>query len=273
MGAQRVVLGLRDNGEEFPIDASISHVDVQDAEYYTVILRDITERVRAEEALRKSREELHEMTLVGATAREQEKRRIARELHDELAQALTALKMDLRWLKESEAAASPAVAAKLAAMEQLLDGSVASTRRIAADLRPLMLDDLGLVPAAEWLADTFTRRHGVECRLAVEPPDLDLEDPQSTAVYRILQESLANVAKHAQASRVEVRLTRANGRVTLHVRDDGRGFNPGGPRKESSFGIVGLRERVHLVAGTLRIESSPGNGTAVEVSIPMPPGA
>jgi len=270
MSAQRVVTGLRASGEEFPIDASISHITAQQHEYYTVILRDVTERARAEQALRQSREELHEMALVGATAREQEKARIARELHDELAQALTALKMDVLWLQESEAAANPAVAAKIAAMEQLLDGSVSATRRIAADLRPLMLDDLGLAPAAEWLADTFTKRNGVACRIAIDPADLDLDESRSTAVYRILQESLVNVAKHAEASLVEVQLRRSNGRILLQVRDNGCGFDPARPRKQSSFGIVGLREWVHLVAGTLRIDSAPGRGTCVEVSIPLP---
>ncbi len=219
--------------------------------------------------LRRSREELHDLATVGATAREQEKSRVARELHDELGQSLTALRMDLAWLEENGVAADGRVAAKLAAMRELLDGTVAATRRIAADLRPLMLDDLGLVPAVEWLVQNFERHHGVECRLVVDPPDFDLADPQSTAVFRIIQESLTTVARHAGASRVEVNLSRANGEIHVRVRDNGRGFDPAGPRRPQSFGLTGLRERAHLVAGRIEVDAAPGRGPVIEVLIPF----
>jgi signal transduction histidine kinase len=238
--------------------------------YYTVILRDVTERLRAEEDLRQSRENLHEMASVSSSAREQEKSRIARELHDELAQALTALKMDLGWLKTRGGAEGPQYAAKVAAMDQMLDRTVAATRRISADLRPLMLDDLGLVAAAQWLAQTFRERHGIACELTVDPPEFDLADPHATVTFRIMQESLTNIARHAGASRVEVELRCADGRVTLCVRDDGRGFNPRDPRKPTSYGLVGLRERAYLVDGTIEIDSAPGKGTTIELSIPLP---
>ncbi len=220
--------------------------------------------------LRRSREELHELAATGAAAREQEKSRIARELHDELGQALTALRMDLVWLEQQGAAGDRQVATKLATMRELLDGTVAATRRIAADLRPLMLDDLGLVPAVEWLVQNFERHHGVSCRLEVDPPDFDLADPQSTAVFRIIQESLTNVARHAGASQVEVNLSRADGEIRVRVRDNGRGFDPAGPRQPQSFGLTGLRERTHLVAGRIRVDAAPGHGTVIDVSIPLP---
>ena len=221
--------------------------------------------------LRRSREELHEMANASATAREQEKSRIARELHDELAQSLTALKMDLAWLEAHLPPGNAQTVSRAAAMRDLLDATVAATRRIAADLRPLMLDDLGLVPAVEWLVQNLERHHGIECRLAVDPPDLELGDPQSTAVFRIVQESLTNVARHSDASRVEVALSRVNGHVRLRVRDNGRGFDPGTPRRPNSFGLVGLRERVHLVEGRIDVDSVPGRGTVIEVSIPLAP--
>jgi PAS domain S-box-containing protein len=269
MATQRIVAGLRRSGEEFPIDASISQVTLNGHKYYTVIVRDVTERLRAEEALRRSRQELHEMATVGSTAREQEKSRIARELHDELAQSLTALRMDVDWLKQRGVAPQGAPAAKLEAMEKMLERTVAATRRIAADLRPLMLDDLGLVPAAQWLVETFRERHGIDCELAIAPPDLELADPQATALFRIMQESLANVARHAAATRVRVDLTCDDGNVSLRVHDDGRGFEPADPRKPNSFGLVGLRERAHLVGGEIRIDTAPGRGTSVEVRIPL----
>ena len=273
MATQRIVTGLRLNGGEFPIDASISQVTLDGRKYYTVIVRDVTERLRAEEALQRSKEELYEMAAVSATAREQEKSRIARELHDELAQSLTALRMDVEWLKNRGIPPEGPAASRLAAMETMLERTVKATRRIAADLRPLMLDDLGLVPAAQWLVENFKERHGIECDLTITPPDLELVDPHATAVYRIVQESLQNAAKHAGASRVDVDLACIDGHIHLQVRDDGRGFDLGDPRKPNSFGLVGLRERAHLVDGEITIDTAPGRGTRIDVRIPLPSGS
>jgi hypothetical protein len=269
MGAQRIVMGLRRNGEEFPIDASISHITEEGERFFTVILRDVTERVKAEHALRESRDELRELALTASTVREQEKSRIARELHDELGQALTALKIDVGWLREHLASSPDAVMSKLGSMQVLLDGTVASARRISADLRPLMLDDLGLVAACEWLAHNFQQRTGTPCELVLGAGDMDLHDPYATAVFRVLQESLTNIAKHADASQVEVTLERGGDTVTLTVRDNGRGFTPGGPRKQGSYGLVGLRERAYLLGGDIRIESAPGQGTFIEMRLPI----
>jgi PAS domain S-box-containing protein len=269
MGRARVVTGLRRNGEEFPIEASISYVRERGQLFHTVILRDVTERVRAEEALSKSREEIQGLALAASTAREQEKSRIARELHDELGQALTALKIDANWLRD-HAGGSAQVQAKLAAMQAVLDSTVAATRRISANLRPLMLDDLGLVAAAEWLVQNFTQRTAIPCELVMGDGDFDLPDPHATTVFRALQESLTNAAKHAQATQVEVTLERAEGEVVLTVLDNGIGFVPGGKAKPGSFGHLGLRERTYHLGGSLVIDSTPGSGTRVEMKIPEP---
>ena len=266
---QRTVTGLRSNGEEFPIEASISQATLHGRRYYTVILRDITDRLRAESALKRSKEELQEMATASATAREQEKGRIARELHDELAQSLAMLGMDLDWLREN-LRGDEAYAAKIAAMRKLLASTVAATRRIAAEMRPLVLDDLGLVAAAEWLVEKFRERYAIACSISIVPPQFELADPYATAVFRIMQEALANAARHAGASRVDVAMTFRDGEVRVEVRDDGRGFDPGHPRKATSFGLVGLRERVHLVHGEIRIDSAPGRGTCIDVRIPVP---
>jgi PAS domain S-box-containing protein len=264
MGGNLLILGLRASGEEFPIDASISQVDTAEGKLYSVIVRDVTERVRAQE-------ELAAFAAEASGVREQEKARIARELHDELAQALTALKMDTTWLianpEEREAGH-----AKLTGMLSLLDHAVASTRRIAADLRPLVLDDLGLLAALEWLAQSFTQRTGVPCRMELDE-SLDLQEPFATAVFRIVQESLANVGKHAQAHHVDVRLAQAGEEVVLVVKDDGIGFQTSDPRKPQSIGLVGLRERARLLRGSVAIQSEPGKGTRVEARLPLPQAA
>jgi PAS domain S-box-containing protein len=261
MSGSTIVYGLRANGEEFPVDASISQLQTPQGKLYTVILRDVTERVRAQQ-------ELAMFAAESAGVREQEKSRIARELHDELAQSLTALKMDTIWVREQLRQDPQALEAKLGDMLAMLDAAVASTRRIAADLRPLVLDDLGLVPAIEWAAQNFSQRTGVPCELDVDE-SLELQEPYATAVFRIVQESLANVAKHAHASRVRVRVAREGEDMVLRVEDDGTGFRVSDPRKPQSLGLAGLRERAHLLRGAVAILSEPGSGTVVEARIPV----
>jgi PAS domain S-box-containing protein len=269
MGTQRVVTGLRSNGEEFPIDASISHINGDEGRFYTVILRDVTQRVRADEALRRSKDELRELAAAASSAREQEKSRVARELHDELAQSLTALKMDLGWTRERLAPGQEELQSKVAAMRAMVDSAITATRRISADLRPLLLDDLGLVPAAEWLVQNFRQRTGIQCELTVDPPELDLQDPHATAVFRILQESLTNVAKHAKASRVQVTLRASDAQIDLTLHDNGCGFRVSDPRKPGSLGLAGLRERAYLIDGDITIDSALGQGTLIALRIPL----
>jgi PAS domain S-box-containing protein len=262
MGDNTILYALRKDGTEFPIEASISQLQTPEGKLYTVILRDVTERVRA-------REELAAFAAESAGVREQEKSRIARELHDELAQSLTALKMDTIWLREHVAPDNAAAQEKITQMLQVLDTGVAAVRRIAADLRPLVLDDLGLVAAIEWLAQAFTQRTGVPCELQIEDA-LDLQEPFATGVFRIVQESLANVAKHARASKVTLQLGGRGDFLLLRVQDDGVGFRPMAPRQPQSLGLAGLRERAHLLRGEVNVDSSPGAGTRVEALIPTP---
>jgi len=269
MGAQRVVTGLRRNGEEFPIDASISQVDEADNKFFTVILRDVSERVRIEGELLESKEELRNLAAAANQAREQEQSRLARELHDELAQTLTALQMDVAWCKAKIPESDQATIARHTKMEATLKSAVANTRRIAGGLRPLMLDDLGLVPAVDWLVEGFTQRNGIPCDLVVGSNDLRLPNAQATAVFRIIQESLVNVGKHARATRVKVSLERNGAGLIVGIADDGVGFSPQDPRKPNSFGLLGLRERALLLGGEIAITSAPGKGTNVVVRLPL----
>jgi PAS domain S-box-containing protein len=269
MGDPGVLYGLRTDGEEFPIEASISQHREGDKKVFTVILRDVTERVRADDELRRSREELRELSAAAHSIREQEQRRVAREIHDELGQSLTALKMDVAWMLGNMPAGSPLLAEKLNTMQAQLDATVAATRRISADLRPLMLDDLGLIPAAEWLVQSFSERTGIPCKLHIRPPDIELAEPHASALYRILQESLTNVARHAKAGEVDVVIEQTDGALKLSVKDDGRGFSPVEARVRKTYGLLGLRERTLLLGGEASVTSEPGRGTTVDVHIPL----
>jgi signal transduction histidine kinase len=152
----------------------------------------------------------------------------------------------------------------------MLDHTVAATRRMAADLRPLLLDDLGLVPAIEWLVNNFIQRSSVPCSFCVkEEEELQLQEPHATAVFRIVQESLNNIAKHAAASQAAITLEKTLDAVRLVIRDDGCGFSPAAARKPQSLGLMGLRERAQLLGGSVAIDSAAGKGSCIEVNIPL----
>ncbi|MGN6317556.1 sensor histidine kinase [Trinickia sp.] len=259
------------NDAKAQLEARVAARTAALAESNRDLMREVAERKRAEAALVLSQTELREVAAIGSSAREQEMRRISRELHDELAQTLATLRIEADRLRESIAGqlVDNGMERRLVGMRSLLDDAVASTRRIASDLRPLVLDDLGFVAATQWLVQSFMQRSGIECELTVEPADLELDEPYATATFRILQESLTNVARHAHASHVAVGVRREPDRVVLKVRDDGVGFDPARPRKPGSFGLAGLRERAYLVEGELSIESAPGRGTTIEVHIPL----
>jgi signal transduction histidine kinase len=154
-------------------------------------------------------------------------------------------------------------------MRTVLDSTVAATRRISADLRPLMLDDLGLAAALEWLAEETSRRHGFAVDLDVDEASGNLAEPLASQVYRIVQESLTNAGRHAAAQRVRVRLRRIGREVHLDVDDDGRGLAPDDLRKKGYFGLIGIRERVYILAGSVEIRGDAGRGTAIHVRLPV----
>ncbi len=260
--------GKEDEGaEEFPIEASISQAAEGGHRFYTVILRDITLRKQAEDELRRQQKELRELSARVLEAREEEKTRIARELHDELGQLLTAMKMDLASLREQTKDA--AVLERAAEISGLLDKTVSATRRISADLRPLMLDDLGLADAASWLAEDFAKRSGVGVQLEVLGDDLgELSKGVATALYRALQESLTNIARHSGAKRAWVRMEAVEDDIHLEVEDDGRGIAPEDLAKARSLGLKGMRERVSDLGGSLELARAPRGGTRLRVRVP-----
>jgi PAS domain S-box-containing protein len=271
MGDVTTLWALRSNPEEeFPIEASISQVVEGGQRYFTVILRDITLRKQAEDALLASQRELRELSARVLEAREDEKARIARELHDELGQLLTALKMDLSTLRASVPSEGEA-GKTMQEMGRLLDQTVSATRRISADLRPLMLDDLGLADAASWLVDDFGKRYGIAARIEL-PADAPLESlPKnvSTTVYRAIQESLTNIARHSGAKNAWVVLAAENGSLEIEVEDDGRGIAPEDLAKARSLGLRGMRERIAFIGGAFEVARAPRGGTRLRIKVPL----
>ncbi len=234
-----------------------------------MVLTDITQRRREGAELERSRRALRELSASVVEAREEERRRIARELHDELGQRLTALKMDLSILAGSTD--PQAVDERIRGMLATLDDTVASVRRISADLRPMMLDDLGLNAAIEWLARDATQRMGVAVTLQLGDADPPVDERVATAVYRMVQEALTNVARHAQATGVQVTLRAGAGELVLTVQDNGIGFSADALEREGSFGLMGLRERALMLGGRMEVGNVPGSGGRVTITLPLHP--
>lgn len=205
--------------------------------------------------------------------REEERARISREIHDELGHRLTALKMDLSWMgKEAaeldDSSAGDRLTERTSSMANLVDETVQVVRKIAEELRPGILDHLGLCAAIQSQAEEFEKRSGANCRLTMPAEELDLNQYQVTGLFRIFQEILTNVGRHAQATEVDVKLEQVDGEVTLDVRDDGRGIEEAEISDSRSLGLLGMRERTHFLMGTLTIRGMNGKGTAVTVRIP-----
>ncbi|MEX3633494.1 PAS domain-containing protein [Paraburkholderia sp. BR14320] len=230
---------------------------------------DVTERRLAEDALRASREELQRLSAGIQQAREDEKARIARELHDDFGQQLVALKIACARLDASITRSdSPAGAADLANVYRLIDQLVVSVRRIATDLRPAMLDDLGLIPALEWLVNRFSERHGVRVSRRIAD-NIAFNDDSATAVFRIVQEALTNVARHARATEVVLEILRKEPHCVVHIADNGCGSAPDQRPAADSFGLLGIRERAWALRGDLQIRTAPDQGFAITVSLPL----
>jgi two-component system sensor kinase len=269
MGGEIVLYGVRADGEEFPIEASISQARVHGRKLFTVVLRDVTRRVVAEEEIMRSHRQLRELYRQMHDVREAERMRIARELHDELAQWLTALKMDVAWLAGRMAPDDVKVREKLERMKELVDSTVSSVRRIAHDLRPAMLDDLGLVPAIEHLLHGFSERTGIVVGLDVSTGDVEFRDPLSTSVYRMVQEALTNVARHARATEVRMAVRVKGDDLIVSAQDNGVGISAERLQSGKSLGILGIKERARTLGGGADVHSPEGGGTLVEIRVPI----
>jgi PAS domain S-box-containing protein len=229
---------------------------------------DVTERNRARQELEQSREQLRALSQYLQSVREEERTFMAREIHDELGQALTATKMDLTWISKRLSPKQTLLTEKIAILSGLIDGTIQTVRRVATELRPGMLDDLGLVPALEWQIQEFNRRTGIRYQLELSEDLRPLEREVVTVLFRIFQETLTNITRHAQATEVKVRLIDAPDQVILIIQDNGRGIQPAEMNNPRSLGLLGMRERALSVGGTLTIQGNSQDGTCVTVSVP-----
>jgi PAS domain S-box-containing protein len=234
------------------------------------VMIDVTERRGAEEELRQSREQLRDLSAHVEWAREEERATISRSIHDDLGQALTALKFELAALRQGAAGGAPSaeLVARIDDMSELVMGTVDHVRRIAKELRPGLLDDLGLVAALEWQVQEFQDRTRIECRLHSELGDVRLPRPVATTCFRTVQEALTNVARHAAARRAEIRISRQSGRLILEISDDGRGIDQTELRSARSLGLLGMKERARRLGGDVSVTGTPGRGTVVTLSVP-----
>jgi signal transduction histidine kinase len=223
----------------------------------------------AKRQLEVSRKQLRDLTGYLQDVREQERTRIARELHDDFGQSLTILKLDLSWLKKRLPADAPQMLDKIEAMGQVIDSALETMHTVTAELRPVILDDFGLAAAMEWQTDEFKKRTGLDCRIETDPDLPPVSKPMSTAVFRIFQEILTNIVRHAEADRVEIRLGTENRNLVLEVEDNGRGISEAQVRDSRSFGLIGIRERLHPFGGKVRFAGHPSRGTRVTVVIPI----
>ena len=227
------------------------------------------ERDRAEREIRNSREQLRNLSAHLQSVREEERTRMAREIHDELGQGLTALKMDVSWLNRRLLEEDATLKNKLTSMEEVIDRTIETVQKLSGELRPGMLDDLGLAAAIEWQAEEFQQRTGITCEVSLRSEETVLNRDQSTTMFRIFQETLTNVIRHARATKVEVRLDEQNGKIVLEVRDNGRGITQAEISDPKSFGLIGMRERVEFLDGEVAILGSPGKGTRIKVTLPL----
>lgn len=267
LGEERAIETLKRGATDFVLKTRLSrlvpavHRALREAE-------ERAERVRAESQLRESHEQLRALSVYLQYVREEERTRIAREVHDELGQALTGLKYELSVLPAEVPKPSKTLQSKTSSLCSRIDSIIQTVRRISTELRPGILDDLGLVAAIEWQANEFQTRTGIQCKVSTEMEEPQLNDETKTALFRIFQETLTNILRHAAAQSVEATLSLAGGRVRLEVTDDGCGIPEGAIHSTRSLGLIGMRERATLLGGGFHIVSARGKGTTITVTVP-----
>ena len=231
------------------------------------IVEDITDRKIAEEKLHESRQQLHNLAMHLQNVREKERKEIARDIHDELGQILSTINLDLLWIKK-RCSKEESLIKKIEDLSGLVDNAIDSVQKISSQLRPPVLDDLGLISAIEWLAQNFESRSDIKCNIIFNPKELDLNDKLSLALFRVIQESMTNVIRHSGATELSLSLSVGNDKIELIIEDDGKGIEESHISDPMSLGLIGMRERITPWKGEMVISGKKGEGTKVYISIP-----
>ncbi|OQX94942.1 hypothetical protein B6I21_07980, partial [candidate division KSB1 bacterium 4572_119] len=267
--SQYEFVGVRKDGTKFPVEITAARTLWQNQPAILVMFRDITKRKQAEENIKKSENTLRNLAIQLQKIREEERTIIAREIHDELGQSLTALKMDIVWLKRKIPGELTKQQEKLTTMSELVDATIGTVKKISTDLRPGLLDDLGLIPAIEWQLAEFKKRTNIDFNLNIDPEEIYIDQERSTALFRIFQETLTNIVRHADASLVSVTFKFINNTVNLKVQDNGIGITKKQINDPNSLGLLGIRERLLPLAGKFNIKGEKDKGTTITVSLPL----
>jgi signal transduction histidine kinase len=263
---------VRKDGEKIWVSLNGKLIRGPDGEvaYFQEFAEDISGRRHAEEKLNAAHQKMRNLAAYLLKSREEERRTIAQEVHDQVGQQLAALKMDIHWLSKHLHGTSVALDQRVNGMMDLCEEAIGMVQRIASELRPRMLDDLGLAPALQQLGADFTRHTGIPCTVSTSFPARLVGGNAATALYRLTQEALANVRRHSQAHHAGVRLSLEKADLVLQIKDDGKGITCEQAEAPDSYGLIGLRERVAGLGGHLSIQGQPGKGTILTASIPLP---
>lgn len=237
-----------------------------------VTFEDITEQKKAQEELERSRQDLRNLSVHLQSVREEESTRVARKIHDELGQSLTALQMDLSWLESHLPANVKNIQEKTRSMSDLVNATIESVHKITMELRPSLLDDLGLPAAIDWQASDFQKRFGIRCQVNIRCSETIISKEMATSIFRIFQETLTNIARHSKASQCKVTFVEKGKELCLEVTDNGIGITQWQIDDSHSFGMIGMRERAHLLGGTVQVYNARPSGTTVKVLIPLEKG-
>jgi signal transduction histidine kinase len=252
----------------YPVELSLATTQFHGETLLTAVFRDLNERQQFERKLFESNRQLQELSELQEKVREQERSRISRELHDELGQSLTGIRMEVSWLGRHLDREPGELGARILAIKTLIDQTIKSVRRISSDLRPLVLDDLGFAAAAGWYVDQFSARSGLNVTLALPDHDPERGGIVATTLFRILQESLTNASRHANATTVRVELQYDEREWKLTISDNGAGFDSK-TEKDEGIGLIGMRERVQALGGRFSLTAAPGKGCSIEAVIPI----
>ncbi|NQT23867.1 PAS domain S-box protein [candidate division KSB1 bacterium] len=252
------------SGSIIPIEETVAPIldDLDQLIGIVTIFRDVTRQ-------REYQQRLREFSAYLQTVQENERTHIAREIHDELGQTLTALKMDVSWLRRKIEDIPIHIEQKMSMMTELIDQTILRVKKITSELRPGLLDDLGLAAAIEWQSDEFSKRTEIPCRVMIRPEDLTLNNLLSTSLFRVFQEALTNIMRHANATEVEVNLIKHTHEVELKIKDNGCGIQKSQINDPKSFGLIGIRERIQFIGGHVHIHGIKGKGTTIQVLITL----